>query len=151
MSWQDRFLSLAQHISSWSKDPSTKVGCVLIDQDRRVLSVGYNGLPRGVDDSDARLGNRSIKHMMIVHAEANAVAAAARNGVSLSGSTAYVTHPCCSQCAALLVQAGVTRVVCDGILSERWAESALAALEIFSEASVELVHARKFEKAGDIA
>jgi len=141
VSWQKRFLSLARHVGEWSKDPSTQVGCVLIDQDRRVLSVGYNGLPRGVEDLPSRLADRRVKHLMTVHAEANAISAAARNGVPLNGATAYVTHPCCSQCAALLVQAGVKRVVHSGELRGDWSESVSAAREIFNEAAVEVVHA----------
>lgn len=135
--WSARFLSLADHIAGWSKDPSTKVGCVIVDKDRRILATGYNGFPRGVADTDFRLNNRSMKHSMIVHAEANAVSAAARNGVSLHGATAYVTHPCCAQCAALLSQAGVRRVVHKGELRADWVESATFAQMIFREASVE--------------
>lgn len=139
--WQSRFLALAGEVSSWSKDPSTKVGCVVIDQDRRILSVGYNGFPRGVEDDAVRLGDRATKHLMTVHAEANAVAAAARNGVSLQGATAYVTHPSCAQCAALMVQAGVRRIVQAGELRAEWRDSLLAAEAICREAGVDVVSA----------
>lgn len=135
--WSVRFLALADHIAGWSKDPSTKVGCVVVDRDRRILATGYNGFPRGVIDADHRLTTRPMKHALIVHAEANAVSAAARNGVSLHGSTAYVTHPCCAQCAALLAQAGVRRVVYKGELRADWAESAVYGQMIFREACVE--------------
>lgn len=135
--WSARFLALADHIAGWSKDPSTKVGCVIVDKDRRILATGYNGFPRGVVDADLRLNNRGIKHAFTVHAEANAVAAAARNGSSLHGATAYVTHPCCGQCAALLAQAGVKRVVHKGTLRAEWAESANFGHVILREAGVE--------------
>ena len=134
--WSERFLDLAAHIAEWSKDPSTKVGCVIVDDDRHILTTGYNGFPRGVTDTDARLNERAIKHMFVVHAEANAVSAAARTGASLHGSTAYVTHPCCAQCAALLSQAGVKRVIHKGDLGSSWAESAAIAKIIFQEAGI---------------
>ena len=104
-------MDVARQLASWSKDPKRKVGCVIIDDDKNQLSGGFNGFPRGISD-DERLLNKPVKLQMIVHAEANAVAAAARNGHSLKGSTAYVTSRPCCQCAALLIQAGVKRVVC---------------------------------------
>lgn len=72
MSWDDRFLELATVISSWSKDPSTQVGAVIVDDDNRVISIGYNGFPKGIKD-DHRLSNRDLKYEMVVHAEANAL------------------------------------------------------------------------------
>lgn len=108
--WDLRFLSSAREISSWSKDPRRKVGCVIIDDDYNQLSGGFNGFPRGIAD-DHRLDDRPVKNRMIVHAEANAVAAAARNGHSLKDATVYITHAPCPQCACLLIQAGVVRVV----------------------------------------
>lgn len=106
--WAYRFLNLATHISSWSKDPSTKVGCVITDSQRRILSMGYNGFPRGVDDNPARYDNRDLKYQMVQHAEANAVL---QSRVSVEGSTVYVTHKPCSSCSGLLIQAGVSTII----------------------------------------
>ena len=97
--WDVRFLLLAQHISSWSKDPSTKVGCVVVGADREIRSTGFNGFPRGIDDSIERLEDREEKYPLICHAEENAIMHAARVGVSLKGCTAYVTWPPCTRCA----------------------------------------------------
>ena len=72
--WDDRFLVLAKLIGSWSKDPSTQVGAVIVDNKNRIVSVGYNGFPRGVEDSEKRLCNRQEKYDIIVHAEVNAIA-----------------------------------------------------------------------------
>ena len=83
MKWDKRFLDLSQLISSWSKDPSTKVGAVVVDDDRRVISLGYNGFPRGVSD-DERLDNRESKYKIVTHAEANALLFASE---SLKGYT----------------------------------------------------------------
>lgn len=107
--------------------------------DREIRATGYNGFPRGTSDGKELYADREVKHLRVVHAEANAVAAAARVGVSLKGTTAYVTHPCCAQCAALLIQAGVSRVVIPGAaeLRPEWKKSALAGVILFAEAGVE--------------
>jgi len=134
--WDERFLLLAEHVAAWSKDPSTKVGCVLVDDRRRVIGMGYNGFPRGVNDDPARYNDRPTKYLMVQHAEANAVLNAT---VSVRGATAYVTHHPCATCAGLLIQAGVTRIVSfspAGGIAERFAESFRAAATMFDEADV---------------
>ena len=80
--WDIRFLKLATHISEWSKDPSTKVGCVVVGPDREIRSTGFNGFPRGIQDSDERLTNRDLKYPLICHAEENAIMHAARIGLA---------------------------------------------------------------------
>ena len=95
--WDIRFIELARHISGWSKDPSTKVGCVVVGEDREIRSTGFNGFPRGIDDDPERLADREKKYPLICHAEENAIMHAARIGVSLKDSTAYVTWPPCSR------------------------------------------------------
>ncbi len=112
MKWTQRFLGIAHEIASWSKDPSTKVGAIAVSPSRQLLAEGYNGLPRRVLDSDTRM-QRPEKYLWTVHAEANLLAHAARNGIKLEGSTVYVTHHPCAQCAALLIQAGIVQVVID--------------------------------------
>lgn len=106
--WDERFLELAEHISQWSKDPSTKVGCVIVNHNKTVISVGYNGFPRGVDDHPDRYENRDMKYLMVQHAEANAIASSKE---PLDGYTAYVTHHPCSNCTGLLIQSGIARIV----------------------------------------
>lgn len=108
-SWDATFLGLAERFAQRSKDPSTKVGCVIVGPDREVRSMGYNGLPRGVEDLAERM-ERPAKYLWTSHAEENAVAQAARIGVSLKGCTAYVTHFPCARCARALIQAGITAV-----------------------------------------
>ncbi len=112
--WDARFLAPALHIADWSKHRTTKVGCVVVDDDRRIRVTGYNGFPRGVTDLPERLADRPTKLLLSVHAEASAVATAARSGVSLAGCTAYITHPPCAASAASLVQAGIQHVVFQG-------------------------------------
>ncbi len=94
--WDDRFLNLAKFVAEWSKDPSTKVGAVIVRPDRTVASVGYNGFPRGVLDHVDRYSDRDTKYAMVVHAENNALINARQ---SLEGCTLYVTPlPPCTQC-----------------------------------------------------
>lgn len=136
--WDTRFLDLARHIASWSRDPSTQVGCVIVNPARQVVSTGYNGLPRGVADDPARYADRKIKYLMTVHAETNAVLQA---GGPVHGGTAYITAPPCSQCAAVLIQAGIARIVTvepDAGLAERFRDSFAAAELMLHEAGVEV-------------
>jgi dCMP deaminase len=122
--WDARFTRLALHISSWSKDPSTKVGCVVVGPDREIRSTGFNGFPRGIEDTAARLQDREQKYPLVCHAEENAIMHAARIGVSLKGCIAYVTWPPCTRCARSLIQAGISQVAYPAGLEipERWAQ-----------------------------
>ena len=138
--WDKRFLKLAKHISEWSKDPSTKVGCVVVGPDRELRSTGFNGLPRGIDDNEERLNNREIKYPLICHAEENAIMHAARIGISLKGCTAYVTWPPCTRCARSLIQAGVSTIVYPENIEipERWMDDFNLSLNMLKEAKISL-------------
>jgi len=141
--WDLRFLELARHISDWSKDPSTKVGCVVVGPDREIRSTGFNGFPRGIKDDDDRLQNRQKKYPMICHAEENAIMHAARIGISLKGNTAYVTWPPCSRCTRSLIQAGINEVVYPSKLEipERWEEDFSIAMGMMKEAGISVRNA----------
>jgi dCMP deaminase len=134
MKWELRYLEMAKLVSTWSKDPSTKVGAVIVDSDNTVISVGFNGLPRRIQDTDQRLNNRDIKLKMIIHAEINAIITAKR---PLNGATIY-TYPfmSCSQCAGLIIQSGICRHISYKTNNERWRDSFDLALEMFDEARV---------------
>ena len=138
--WDKRFLKLAKHISEWSKDPSTKVGCVVVGPDRELRSTGFNGLPRGIGDNEERLNNREIKYPLICHAEENAIMHAARIGISLKGCTAYVTWPPCTRCARSLIQAGVSTIVYPESIEipERWMDDFNLSLNMLKEAKISL-------------
>lgn len=136
--WDHRFLTLAAHIAGWSKDPSTQVGCVLVGPDKEILTTGFNGLPRGIVDDPIRM-ERPAKYLWTSHAEENAVAHAARIGVSLKGCTAYVTHCPCSRCARSLIQAGAKRVVFGTGATSMPADEFHVASEMFEEAGVRVV------------
>lgn len=138
MTTYSRFIDLARHIAKWSKDPSTQVGCVLVDQHRRIVGVGYNGFPRGVGDGPERYADRPTKYAMVVHAEVNAVLnATART----EGTVAYVTHHPCAACAGTLIQAGIRAVFCpvpEPQIAERFGGSFAVATLMLQEAGVEL-------------
>ncbi len=136
--WDHRFLEMARLLATWSKDPSTKVGCVVVGPDREIRSTGFNGFPRGVEDSEERLNDRKLKYEIICHAEANAVFHAARIGVSLKGCTAYVTWPPCVRCAGSLIQAGIDVVAYPAglVIPGRWQENFQLSWAILHEAGV---------------
>ena len=105
--WDQRFFDLAQLVASWSKDPNTKVGAVIVNDLKQVLSLGYNGFPRGVKDEEARYTDRACKHSFVVHAERNALDNAFTD---VRGSSMYVTHYPCNECAKGIVQKGIRRL-----------------------------------------
>ena len=121
----DWAVGMAQHMSLLSKDPSTRVGAVIFDDKRRLVAGGYNGLPRGVVDSHERL-----------NAERNALSFAT---TSVHGSTLFCTHPCCTQCAAQIIQMGVANVCWptpDEGFAKRWEDDIALSMEMFTEAGV---------------
>ena len=138
--WDQRFLRIAHEVSSWSRDPGTTVGCVLV-KNRRILSTGYNGFPVGLSDSLDLYQDREYKLAVTVHAEANAIINAAKNGAVTDGSTAYVTFPPCSQCAAALIQAGVSEVICPNPdnAPDRWRAIFMLANEMLNDAGVTIL------------
>ena len=138
--WDNRFLDLAKHLAGWSKDPSTGVGCVVVGPDREIRSTGFNGLPRGVEDTHERLHNRELKLLLTCHAEENAVLHAARIGVSLKGCTLYCTWPPCTRCARAVIQSGISRVVwpIDAQIPDRWWDDFAMSIDIMREAGIEV-------------
>lgn len=135
--WTDYFMEMAQLVATKSKDPSTKVGCVVITDDKVVAATGYNGLPRGVEDKAERM-ERPAKYLWTSHAEENAVSQAARVGMKLKGGTAFVTHMPCSRCARTLIQAGIEYVIVDRGTTSMPQEEFDVAMQMFKEAGVDV-------------
>jgi len=136
--WDRRFMARAQRIASWSKDPSTKVGVVLV-KDRKVVATGYNGFPPGIAE-DERLEDREKKYPLIVHAEMNAILQA---GHDSRGATMYLYFPDggfpCQNCTKHTITAGIVRIVaCNVKGNERWNEDCEKARATLEEAGVEL-------------
>ena len=140
--WNRRFLELASFISKWSKDPSTKVGAVIVDCNRRIISTGYNGFPIGVSDNQERLENRDFKYKAILHAEENAIMFAKKD---LSRCSLYVSSlPPCSHCASLIIQSGIKNVYTwEQEIPERWQESINITKTMFKESGVSLNYVEK--------
>lgn len=132
--WDARFIGLARLVATWSKDPDRRSGAVLVATDLRKISVGYNGLPKGIADTDDRLSDRELKNMMTVHAELNALFNA---GFSPATCTLYTTSFPCHECAKGIVQTGVARLVTPrprGYEHPRWGKSWALAMTMMSEA-----------------
>lgn len=136
--WDKRFLRLAREVASWSKDPSTKVGCVIVNPERDIMCTGYNGFPRGVSDSSEHLACRETKYPRTVHAEQNAIYRARE---SLVGCTLYATLFPCATCAGGIIQKGISQVISiapSPEVAERWTNIWLHSLDMFQQANVRL-------------
>tara|TARA_Y100000356_G_scaffold114368_1_gene102886 strand:+ start:2108 stop:2554 length:447 start_codon:yes stop_codon:yes gene_type:complete len=134
--WDLRFLEMSELVSSWSKDPSTKVGSVIVDNDRRVISLGYNGFPKGVADND-RLNDREEKYKIVVHAERNALLFANTDVKNCSIFT-YPFMPC-PICAGMIIQSGISRVVSFKSNNKRWEKDFEISRKMFQEADIQLL------------
>lgn len=139
LKWDKRFLELAKLVSTWSKDLSTKVGCVVVGPRREIRSVGYNGFPRGVHDEVPSRQERPEKYLWTAHAEMNSVANACSHGTSLLNCCMYVTCAPCADCAKVIIQSGIKRIVYippkDG-MSDRWQDHFRVASQMLLEAGV---------------
>jgi len=135
--WDVRWLEMAGIVSTWSKDPSTQIGAIAV-KDKRLVSTGYNGFPRNIEDLDERWNNREEKYKYVVHAEMNCIYNANYHNQSLKGSTMYIVGlPVCHECAKGIIQAGVVRVVAkykDAPL--KWSKSTEITTKMFKEAGI---------------
>jgi dCMP deaminase len=135
--WDLRFLSLAKLVSTWSKDPSTKVGAVIVRPDHSIVSVGFNGFPRNMEDKPEWYLNREEKYSRIVHAEVNALIQAKTDVTSY---TLY-TYPfmCCDRCVVQMLQAGIGRFVFpveNEEVSIRWGDAFQKTMDIIRESNI---------------
>ena len=139
-SWDEYYMGVALLSSYRSKDPSTQVGACIVDSNRRILSVGYNGTPNGMNDEAfnwSRQGDfLNSKYAYVIHAEPNAIMNFSGNTADLKGATIYVTLFPCNECAKLIVQSGIKKVV---YLSDKYkdSDSTIASKQIFDGCGVE--------------
>ena len=149
--WDAYFMKMAHFVASKSKDQSIRVGCVLVSKNNTIISTGYNGFPRGIDEEEYHTERYEPpeKYFWTEHAERNAVYNAALNGVKTQYARAYSTSHPCADCARAFVQAGVSEVFLptkknDPFYKEGrwddWAESYTKGLEILKAAGVKVNH-----------
>lgn len=142
MKWHKRFISIAELIATWSKDPSSQVGSIIV-KDRIILSTGYNGFPRGIADN-GRLKSFG-KNKLMIHAEKNAIY---NCNSSLVGATMYSTHSPCCDCALAIIQVRVEVVVVrknyglcgNSDFSIKWKESLKDSEMLFKEAGIQIIY-----------
>jgi len=111
--WDEYFMKIAETVALKSKDPSSKMGCVIVDENKRVVSVGYNGMIQGSDESKMTLSERPMKYYFAIHSEMNALLYAKRD---LSGCTIYNRVATCENCLKYCLQAGIKRFVYEELL-----------------------------------
>jgi dCMP deaminase len=138
MDWDQYFMSMAYLVAMKSKDPSTKVGSVIADEENEVLATGYNNFPRGFNDDLPERQVKPLKLRLMVHSELNSCLSAARKGIRLHGSRLYCTWGTCEKCALAIVQSGIKEVIIhkDNPISESWADSVNFGKMILSEGGV---------------
>jgi dCMP deaminase len=141
--WDLRFMHMTDvEIAQWSKDRSSKVGALII-RNKEIVTSGYNGMPRGVNDDVEARHERPEKYHWFIHAEANAIINAARQGKSTMDADIYINWFPCDQCAGFIVQAGIKRVFCDkepDLNNEKFGEGFKRALQILEEGDVEVIY-----------
>ena len=140
--WEYRFIKIAEEVAKWSKDKSRKVGALIV-KEREIVSTGYNGMPRGCFDDKPERNERPEKYYWYIHAEANAIINAARQGKSTLNCDIYINlFPCCT-CAGFIVQAGIKRVFCNkkpDFNDPTYGESYKRSVEILNECGVEIIY-----------
>lgn len=146
--WDNYYLQQALLASSMSKDPSTKVGAIIVGPERESLISGFNGFPRLIHDTPERLNNRELKYKLVVHAEENVLLVAAKCGVNISGCSLYYAAQDlqgnlvwggapCIRCTVSLIQAGIKEVVTyKAQILDRWSEDMELARDILFEANI---------------
>ena len=137
LSWDEYFMGIASLAAMRSKDPSTQVGACIVNQDKRIMSMGYNGMPRNCNDDDFPWGREedpfNSKYLYVCHAEFNAILNCERG--NLRGCTVYVTLFPCNECAKAIIQSGITEVV---YMQDKYADtdSVRASKRMFDAAGV---------------
>jgi dCMP deaminase len=143
ISWDVYFMGIAHLSALRSKDPNTQVGAVIVDDEHKVVSIGYNGFPRGISDDDfpwEKEGSMlNTKYPYVVHAELNAILNAPR---SLKNTSIYVSLFPCHECAKAIIQSGIKKVIYE---SDKYADtdSVLASKRMLLEAGVQLTHSQE--------
>ena len=138
--WDKRFVTLAKDVAKWSKDTKKKVGAVIVDDDKRILSTGYNGIPQGCNDDDKTRYVKPKKNYYFEHAESNAIFSCAKSGVKTKNSNMYLTWFPCDKCARAIIQSGIKKIVCyePDYQDDYWGVRFKASREMLNESGVNI-------------
>lgn len=143
INWNEYFMGVAALSAKRSKDPNTKVGSCVVNEDKRIIGIGYNGFPTGCSDEDFPWGKNenylNTKYPYVVHAEANAILNCTAN---TKNSTLYVTLFPCNECAKLIIQSGIKEVIYSDD-KYKDTESSVAARKMFDAAKVKYTKMNK--------
>lgn len=145
MEWNEYFLNIVEQIKLKSKDESTQVGALIVNDENTIVSTGYNSFPRGLNDNLKERQERPIKYYYIEHAERNAIFNAVRLGVSTKNTTIYLTSGLpCADCARAIINSGIKKIYCKETCTtknkEKWFESQQIALEMLNECGVDVIY-----------
>ena len=143
MNWDEFYIGMCLHVSKKSKDRSTKLGAVIVGDNHELISIGFNGFPRKIDDEEERYHERPMKYRITEHAERNAIYNAARRGIPLEGSRMYLPfEPTpCTDCTRGVIQVGITHIIGTDFKftgkGKQWDEDLALALEMLEQAGIE--------------
>ena len=138
--WHERFMGIAQYVAAWSKQKHP-IGAVIVGKDHNIISTGYNGFPNKIKDTAARLKDKILSRELCIHAEQNAILHAKRD---LTDCSLYVYGSmCCSKCALLIIQSGITHIYYKDLpehtVSEYWKQDFELSKKLLKEAGVKLI------------
>lgn len=140
----EKYYKLAQNFADlFSKDPSTKVGCIILaPESLQILSMGYNGMPRGINEGIKERWDRPQKLMWCEHAERNAIANASRHGTPLENGIAVITMFPCAECTRMLIQSGIKTIVTKepDLKNSKWSVSFTFSIEMLKEADIKIIY-----------
>jgi len=143
MNWDEFYINMCLHVSKKSKDRSTKLGAIIVGNNNEVLSIGFNGFPRGIDDNEEKYHERPTKYLVTEHAERNAIFNCARNGIATEGTTMYLPFDPtpCARCTRAVIQSGIKRIVGTDVIFTgkglQWEEDLALAREMLEQCGIE--------------
>jgi dCMP deaminase len=145
MDWDAYLMNLAKATALKSKDPSTKLGAIIVGPKHEIRATGFNSFPTGINDDVPERKVRPEKYKWVEHAERNAIYCAARHGASLEGCTLYCEWPPCTDCARAIIQVGIIKIIVNSFdIPKRWQLDMNTSITMLKEAKV------KIQKLGDL-
>lgn len=143
MEWLKYFTNIAEQVKERSKDQNTKIGVVVVGQNKQIISTGYNSFPRGINDDVSERQERPEKYYWMAHAETNSIINCALNGVSTKGAIMYMTCGVpCTDCARNIINAGIIEIWCKDECTtknpEKWHEHSKRSVQMFEEAGIKI-------------